>query len=143
MMMCNCEVGGRRRFNSHMYEIMRRQYSLARSREMAGENNPCYGTMWINEIGTTNNKRILKTESIPNGWQPGRRIKKHLKKRKRKTLEQINNQKMARKQKAIDRCQRILKEFNDSGLSVTEFCNLHNQRVGWITDTRICLKRLT
>jgi len=35
-----------------------------------GKNNPSYGTMWITD-GTVN-KKIKKTESIPDGWRNGR-----------------------------------------------------------------------
>lgn len=43
-----------------------------------GENNPCYGTIWItNEIITM---KINKTDVIPNGWRPGRAFKERKKK---------------------------------------------------------------
>lgn len=40
-----------------------------------GENNSQYGTMWIHNPETKQNKKIKKSDDIPNGWQKGRKIK--------------------------------------------------------------------
>lgn len=39
------------------------------------EKNSQYGTMWIFNLELKENKKILKTDSIPEGWSKGRKIK--------------------------------------------------------------------
>ena len=43
-----------------------------------GENNPSYGTIWINN--GIENKKISETDSIPNGWTKGRQFNDYYKK---------------------------------------------------------------
>lgn len=40
-----------------------------------GEKNSQYGKIWISNLDKKENKRILKSESIPEGWNRGRKIK--------------------------------------------------------------------
>jgi len=60
--------------NNKMYGWLKRRYKKSASLKFKGKGNSQYGTCWI-----TNgfmNKKILKTENIPSGWNPGRFIKK-------------------------------------------------------------------
>ncbi len=48
----------------------KRKMSRAKKGKTIGDKNSQYGTMWI--TNGTNNKKILKNESIPSGWNRGR-----------------------------------------------------------------------
>jgi hypothetical protein len=59
--------------NNHMYghvhgEETRKKLSLGH----LGEKNPNYGTMWICNDLTKENRMIKKTDIIPEGWRKGR-----------------------------------------------------------------------
>jgi len=43
---------------------------------LVGELNSQFGTMWIHNVPLNQNKKIKKTDEIPDGWVKGRRIKK-------------------------------------------------------------------
>ena len=43
-----------------------------------GENNPSYGTMWINN--GIENKKVSKSDSVPEGWTKGRQFNDYYKK---------------------------------------------------------------
>jgi len=49
--------------------------SSANSKRQSGEGNSQYGLMWIYSLEEKVNKRIPKTEEIPNGWLKGRKMK--------------------------------------------------------------------
>ncbi len=59
---------------SHTDET-KRKIGEKNSANQKGERNSRYGTMWITD--GTNNKTILKTDTIPEGWYRGRKIKNH------------------------------------------------------------------
>ncbi len=62
------------RSSNKMYGWLRRKYqSIAKAG--TGEKNGATGTMWINKIGTTENRKIRKDEHIPEGWEKGRKIR--------------------------------------------------------------------
>lgn len=63
------------RRNNKRYGWLQRKFSEIRREESKGSGNTQHGTMWINKIGTTENKKIDKTDNIPYGWQVGRKIK--------------------------------------------------------------------
>lgn len=54
------------------YGWLKRKYAKQRSIDSKGKGNSQYGTIWVNKIGTTENKKIPKGETIPDGWQGGR-----------------------------------------------------------------------
>lgn len=47
----------------------------ANSIKQSGKSNSQYGTIWIYNLTLKRSKRIMKTDSIPEGWQKGRKIK--------------------------------------------------------------------
>ena len=57
---------------SHTYAWFREAHSQAMSASQSGCGNSSYGTMWI--TNGSDNARIRKWESIPDGWQRGRDI---------------------------------------------------------------------
>lgn len=63
---------GKRRCNK-MYGWLKRKYQLV-AMNRTGQSNGSFGSIWINEIGTTNNTRIDSSAMIPDGWQIGRRL---------------------------------------------------------------------
>lgn len=62
--------------NNKRYGWIKRRYSEVRREDSKGAGNTQYGTIWINKVGTTENKKISKDEPIPDGWQRGRKINK-------------------------------------------------------------------
>ena len=63
------------RKNNKRYSWLKRKYSEHRKNDSKGEGNNQYGTIWINKIGTMENKKIKKNDKIPEGWRKGRIIK--------------------------------------------------------------------
>lgn len=57
-----------RNHTDHTKDLMRK----AKIGMYDGKNNPAFGTKWITNGST--NKKILKTESIPDGWYSGRKM---------------------------------------------------------------------
>lgn len=45
------------------------------SKKQSGKGNSQYGTMWIHNKMTKENKKINKSDSIPEGWEKGRKMK--------------------------------------------------------------------
>lgn len=72
--MCCGHKGKRKR--RKLYGWLKRKFSEQRKLDSAGKGNTQYGTMWINKIGTTENRKIKKNEPIPKGWVKGRRLTK-------------------------------------------------------------------
>ena len=54
------------------YGWIKRKFSKQRAIDSKGKGNTQYGTMWINKVGTTENKKIPKGDPIPKGWKKGR-----------------------------------------------------------------------
>lgn len=54
----------------------KRKIGIANSITQRGKNNSQFGTMWIYNPITLENRKIRKTESIPTGWFKGRKLKK-------------------------------------------------------------------
>lgn len=71
--MCSGHHGKRK--SRKLYGWLRRRYAQQRSVDTIGPNNPQHGTIWINEWGTTNNRKLPLDEPIPDGWIKGRIIK--------------------------------------------------------------------
>lgn len=69
--MCRGHKGRRRR---KMYGWLKRKFSKQRKIDAKGSGNSQHRTMWINKVGTTENKKIPVGEHIPDGWVKGRTI---------------------------------------------------------------------
>jgi len=77
IMIMRCKSDGQYRNdiqNSRMYEWARKEFSKYMKVAQKGTGNSQYGTMWINKIGTFQNKKILKDGIIPDGWVKGRKF---------------------------------------------------------------------
>lgn len=59
-------------FGKKHSEETKRKISEKNSINLAGENNSQYGTIWI--TNNIENKKMLKTDVIPEGWRKGRKI---------------------------------------------------------------------
>lgn len=55
-------------------EETKRKIGLKNSIHQVGSSNSQYGTMWIYNISTFENKKISKDQTIPDGWVKGRKI---------------------------------------------------------------------
>ena len=55
-----------------LYQKLKRDFRKSRSIFTKGNKNPNYGKIWICNNLTLENKRINKTDTIPNGWKRGR-----------------------------------------------------------------------
>lgn len=72
-----------RYINSRLYETLRKHHSKAMSLLLSGANNSAYNTHWIVNLETTEERRVSKHDTIPDGWVKGRStslFKKHKKK---------------------------------------------------------------
>lgn len=61
--------------NSRMYEKVRKDLLTVWSnngKQRTGKNNGSFGTIWISNIDSQENKRISKDDPIPTGWVKGR-----------------------------------------------------------------------
>lgn len=63
-----------KRNNNKLYGWLRRKFQEV-SKDRTGNKNGSYGTIWINLVGTTKNRKIDKEQPIPNGWKKGRVLK--------------------------------------------------------------------
>lgn len=70
-MMCRGHKGKRSR---KMYGWLKRKFSEQRKFDGKGSKNTQHGTMWINKIGTTENRKISTLDFVPEGWQIGRSL---------------------------------------------------------------------
>ena len=64
-----------RYFNSRLYSALAENRSKVMSVAQAGKKNSNFGKIWINKLGTEINKKIDKSEIIPEGWVKGRNVK--------------------------------------------------------------------
>lgn len=63
--------------NSRMYEEIRIKCAKLvseRHKQNVGEKNSQFGTIWICNVETKQNKKILKTDQLPEGWVKGRNV---------------------------------------------------------------------
>lgn len=77
-MMLVCESGNQQRYNtSRKFEVMRKEYAIAKSIEQTGIGNSQYGTCWITHelFGKRKIKRELIDEYIFQGWYCGATFK--------------------------------------------------------------------
>jgi hypothetical protein len=64
-----CNAGKNNPMYGHIYtDETRKKMSIGH----LGSKNPQYGTMWICNDITRESRKILKTDSIPDGWRKGR-----------------------------------------------------------------------
>lgn len=71
---------------NHFYNKTHTEKSIKQMKQAKiGENNPCFGTIWI--TNGVSNKRLLKSQLIPENWKPGRILSKsHIKKAAEKSV---------------------------------------------------------
>ena len=101
-----CESFNQQRyFNSRLYEALRKNFSSLMSLAQSGKNNSQYGTMWICNPETKENKKIKKDEKIPEGWVKGRNIWLVLE----KTLLLNEKIKQRRESKRVDSDKKFIK----------------------------------
>ena len=116
---------------SRNYSKLREDYSKIKKLSSKGKNNPSYGSMWINEIGTTNNKKISVGDLIPEGFCKGRRLKMTLWSPKRKMGPfPLNPAILKSKAKALHRWQKIYIHWVSSNTSKAQFCKDNNISYG-------------
>jgi hypothetical protein len=112
--------------NSRFYELLRRNFSLAQSVMQTGIRNSQYGTMWICNLELKKNKKIKKTDIIPDGWINGKVVNfdSHYKKLqekiiKKQNLEQKTNDK-------IIRLKEIMYYYRDNDISIRNLTKKFN-----------------
>ena len=81
------------RSKNKLYEWVKIKFSDLQSEAQKGANNNQFNTIWINQIGTTNNKKIKLTENIPDGWVKGRVLKSNTRTSLDKKLKQVKKEK--------------------------------------------------
>jgi len=72
MMKCTSFCNKDRYFNSRIYSYLKGNFSIVMSKAQSGKRNSNYGKMWIYNLKTKKNAKILKTDPIPSGWIKGR-----------------------------------------------------------------------
>lgn len=80
-----CVGHGNKRKNNKLYSVFRNKLQEAQKLAQKGKRNSQYGTFWINNPAEKINKKISKSQTIPDGWQKGRvlvfkeviKVKKH------------------------------------------------------------------
>lgn len=79
------------KLNSKKYEFLRikaaninsiiaKKWMKENKEKISGKNNSSYGTIWIKNLLTNENKKIKKGKSIPEGWIKGRFVPDYIKK---------------------------------------------------------------
>jgi hypothetical protein len=63
-----------KRTKRKIYGWLRRKYSAQRKLDSTGTSNTQFGTMWINKLGSLENKKIVSGAAIPDGWVKGRKL---------------------------------------------------------------------
>lgn len=74
MMMRSASGNQDRYFNSRLYESAKQNFRKVMSRAQSGTQNSQHGKMWINKVGTLENRKIPRTDPVPDGWRKGRRL---------------------------------------------------------------------
>ena len=107
------------RSNNRIYGWVKERYSKLQSIQQLGCNNTQYGTMWVNEIGTVNNKKVRKDSILEDGWQRGRKfVLETTKDVKRK---ETPDRKAVRDKIVKDKWTDLHREWFHSGLPVNTF----------------------
>lgn len=71
MMKCN-SLTQNRYFNSRLYESLRGNFISVMAFAQSGQRNSQYGSMWICNVELQENRKVSKTDDIPDGWVKGR-----------------------------------------------------------------------
>ena len=58
--------------SGRLYEKLKQEFSKAMKYWQTGEGNSQYGKIWVYNPQAKQNKKILKSESVPDGWLKGR-----------------------------------------------------------------------
>lgn len=61
--------------SNKLYGWLRRKHAATQSYRQSGESNNQFGTRWIYNLELKENRKIYKTDNIPEGWIEGRKIK--------------------------------------------------------------------
>lgn len=75
MMMSWCKDGNQDRsykVNSRLFESMKIEFSKLQSIQQTGKSNSQYGTMWVYNPTSKENKKINKNDQIEDGWLKGK-----------------------------------------------------------------------
>lgn len=64
----------RNRPSNKLYGWLRRRFSKAQSHRQLGQNNNQFGSRWIHNIALKQNKKIKRTDTLPDGWTEGRKM---------------------------------------------------------------------
>lgn len=75
MMMLVSSTYHQRHCTSRSYATLREEYSRIVSEAQTGDGNSQYGKMWISDPFNGKSVKIKKTDSIPDGYYPGRNLK--------------------------------------------------------------------
>lgn len=67
-----CIGQSERKLTNRMYGKIRRQLAKAQSECQSGIGNSQYGTMWIHNVVTNQNKKVKRTEQLQDGWIVGK-----------------------------------------------------------------------
>ena len=97
--------------NSRMFQYVREEHAKYMSivgKRRTGKKNGSYGTMWICNVDLQENKKIKKTDEIPDGWIKGRNSwnKKPIKPKKAKKRKNLTKAKLERERKRISSLRR-------------------------------------
>lgn len=91
VMMSYCQSDNQRRYNSKAYEYYRGRHSSSMSVLQSGNSNSQYGRIWIYNVELEVSKKIYRDESIPIGWERGRKIDfNHARLREQSRVDDIN-----------------------------------------------------
>jgi hypothetical protein len=104
--------------SNKLYGWIRRRHSQVMSQIQTGDGNSQFGTYWIFDPLTYKSKKISKTESIPDGWEIGRKIKKIT----QREINQENRiiQSQERKQKKLEFLQSVMYYYRDNDISMRQ-----------------------
>lgn len=123
-------VGHKGKRARKLYGWLKREFALAQSECQSGRGNSQFGSRWISNIELQENRKIKKTESIPDGWIAGRN------KWKKKPVSH------KRKDNVIKREQEVLSVLQESS-SISEAirkCGLQNRGANYATFKRVIVK---
>lgn len=132
MMAMRCEERGIAEIrNSRMYEAVRIHHAKLTSKRhkaFVGEKNSQFGTRWICNISTRENRKILSDAEIPVGWTSGRnrwKIKPKLTSEQRSRINRLSRAKVTAQKLLV--WGEIVKEFQKSNLSKSQFIEMKLQ----------------
>lgn len=154
-----CMGHSEHRSANRMYGWLRERFSSEMSRSQTGTGNSQFGKKWIYNPVLKQNKRILKTDSIPDGWFSGRVLdfdlySESLRKKEQNKLERQKNNlqkefdlEQRKKQKEIEKTEYknyilSLYDLYKSGnyYSINEFHKINKLSISRMTITNYWLK---